>query len=88
MPYVTCWTPYKTGNTKMWNEYASDNGVCIVSTVRQIFMLSRINGARMYKVHYLDENEQMGNMDVPFTFHMMMNELDLACRVPHVFFMQ
>ena len=42
VPYVTCWTPYKTGNTKMWNEYASDNGVCIVSTVRQIFMLSRI----------------------------------------------
>lgn len=66
VPYVTCWTPYKTGNTKMWNEYASDNGVCIVSTVRQIFMLSRINGARMYKVHYLDENEQIGNMDVPF----------------------
>lgn len=61
VPYVTCWTPYKTGNTKMWNEYASDNGVCIVSTVRQIFMLSRINGARMYKVHYLDENEQIGN---------------------------
>ena len=29
-------------------------------------MLSRINGARMYKVHYLDENEQIGNMDVPF----------------------
>lgn len=47
VPYVTCWTPYKTGNTKMWNEYASDNGVCIVSTVRQIFMLSRINGARI-----------------------------------------
>lgn len=66
VPYVTCWTPYKTGNTKMWNEYASDNGVCIVSTVRQIFMLSRINSARMYKVHYLDENEQIGNMDVPF----------------------
>lgn len=42
VPYVTCWTPYKTGNTKMWNEYASDNGVCIVSTVGQIFMLSRM----------------------------------------------
>lgn len=66
VPYVSCWTPYVSGNTKMWNEYAGNDGVCIITTVRHLFMLSRLNGGRIYRVHYLDENEQMGNTRIPF----------------------
>lgn len=52
----------------MWRDYAKNDGVCIITTTRQLFIQSRLKGGRIYKVHYLDENNNLGSTEIPFYF--------------------
>lgn len=70
VPYVSCWTPYQPGNKKMWAEYAGEDenkdGVCIVMTVRQLVICAAARGGRVYQIHYLNEDGNLGTGDIPF----------------------
>ena len=70
VPYVSCWTPYQPGNKKMWTEYAGEDGnkdgVGIVMTVRQLAKCASDSGGCVYKIHYLNEDGNLGTTDIPF----------------------
>lgn len=63
-------TPYQPGNKKMWAEYAGEDGnkdgACIVMTVRQLVICAEARGGRVYQIHYLNEDGNLGTGDIPF----------------------
>lgn len=54
----------------MWEEYAGEDrnkdGVCIVMTVRQLVICAAARGGRVYQIHYLNEDGNLGTGDIPF----------------------
>ena len=79
VPYVSCWTPYQPGNKKMWAEYAGEDGnkdgACIVMTVRQLVICAEARGGRVYQIHYLNEDGNLGTGDMSSRCTVMLQQL-------------
>lgn len=65
----------------MWAEYAGEDenkdGVCIVMTVRQLVICAAARGGRVYQIHYLNEDGNLGTGDIHSISQMTKSESSL-----------
>ncbi|RCW41597.1 DUF2971 domain-containing protein [Paenibacillus prosopidis] len=56
--FVNCWTIYDTESYALWKIYSEKNGVAIQTTVGKMKEITATAGAEIFKVQYIDNNEQ------------------------------